>query len=124
MRDLYIGLILFILAIVLLLLPDQIEGPVLIPISPGHALSMLDSIAMVPLLCGTVILQLFLWRRRTVITDQFTRNLSIAILVTFAGGLGLGLLIASAFSLFFWWWIIGAGLLLFVLVIVLRIVTK
>jgi hypothetical protein len=50
MRNLFIALILFILAIVLLLLPDQIEGPVLIPISPGHALSALDTVAMVPFL--------------------------------------------------------------------------
>lgn len=27
----------------------------------------------------------------------------------FAGGFGLGLLIASAFSGFFWWWAVGAA---------------
>jgi len=124
MRHLYIGLILFILAIVLLALPDQIEGPVVIPISPGHALSVLDTVAMVPLLCGTVFMQLFLWRRRTVLIEKFTRNVPIGILVTFAGGFGLGLLVASAFSLFFWWWVIGAGLLLVVFFVVLRIMAK
>ena len=103
MGHLFIGLILVILAIVLLSLPDQIEGPVLIPISPGYALSVLDTAAMVPLLCGTVIMQLFLWRRRNVLTEQFKRNVQIGILVTFAGGFGLDLLVASAFSFFFWW---------------------
>jgi len=52
MGYLFIGLILFILAIVLLSLPDQIEGPVLIPISPDHALSVLDTAAMVPFFMG------------------------------------------------------------------------
>lgn len=61
MRHHFIGLILFIIAIVLLSLPDQIEGPVFISISPSHALSVLDTVAMVPLLCGATIMQLFMW---------------------------------------------------------------
>ena len=124
MRNLFTGLILLVLAIVLLSLPDQIEGPVLIPISPGHALSVLDAVALIPLLCGTVFLQLFLWHRRDALVAQFKRNVPIGILITSAGGFGLGLLVASAFSLFFWWWAIGAGLLLVVLFIVLRIMIK
>ena len=124
MRELSIGMILFILAIVLLLLPDHIEGPVLIPISPGHALSVLDAFAMVPFLFGAGILQLYIWRRRAVLIEQFVRNVPIGILVTLAGGLGLGLLVASAFSSFFWWWVIGAGLLIVVFFITLRVITK
>lgn len=69
----------------------------------GHALSVLDTAAMVPLFGGTVIMQLFLWRRRNVLAEQFKSNVPIGILVTFAGGFGLDLLVASAFSFFFWW---------------------
>jgi ABC-type phosphate/phosphonate transport system permease subunit len=79
---------------------------------------------MVPLLSGTAILQLFLWRRRNVLAEHFRRNVPIGILLAFAGGFGLGLLVASAFSLFFWWWTIGAILLLFVFFIVLSIIAK
>ena len=64
----------------------------------GHALSGLDTAAMVPLLCGATIMRLFLWRHRNVLAEQFRRNVPIGILVTFAGGFGLGLLVASAFS--------------------------
>jgi len=44
-------------------------------------------------------MQLFLWRHRKVLAEQFKRNVPIGILVTFDGGFGLGLLVASAFSL-------------------------
>ena len=78
------------------------EGPVLIPISPSHALFGPDTAAMVPLLCGATIMQLFVWRHRNVLAEQFRRNVQIGILVTFAGSFGLDLLVASAFSFFFW----------------------
>ena len=124
MRQSLIGSILVMLAIVLLSLPDQIEGPILIHISPGHALSLLDTIAMIPLLSGIAVLQLFIWRRRTVLAEHFRRNVPISVLVTFAGGFGMGLLLASAFSLFLWWWAIGASLLLFVFLVLLSIIAK
>ena len=30
--------------------------------------------------------------------------------LTFAAGVGLGLLLASAFSAFYWWWAVGAAM--------------
>ena len=39
-------------AVALLAAPARFEGPVLVPISPGHALSVLDSVALIPLLTG------------------------------------------------------------------------
>ena len=90
------------LGLVLLAAPDAVEGPVLLPISPGHALSRLDAIALVPLVAGSFSLYYGLWRHRG--------RLRVAAALVFVGGFGLGLLIASAFSAFFWWWAIGAVL--------------
>jgi hypothetical protein len=42
------GLALVAVAVALLAAPAEFEGPVLLPISPGHALSVLDSVALIP----------------------------------------------------------------------------
>ncbi len=42
----------YIIATALLAAPARLEGPVLVPISPGHALAVLDSVALIPLLAG------------------------------------------------------------------------
>ena len=44
---------LFALALILFVVPAGLEGPVLVPISPGHGLSLVDVVALVPLLAGT-----------------------------------------------------------------------
>ena len=98
------------LGLVLLAAPDAVEGPVLLPISPGHALSRLDAIALVPLLAGSFTLYYGLWRRRERLRTAASQTLGLAAALVFVGGFGLGLLIASAFSVFFWWWAIGAVL--------------
>jgi hypothetical protein len=95
---------------VLLAAPDAVEGPVLLPISPGHALSRLDAIAVVPLLAGSFSLYYGLWRHRGRLRVAASRVLAPAAALVLVGGFGLGLLIASAFSAFFWWWAIGAVL--------------
>lgn len=94
----------------LLAVPSQWEGLVLVPISPGHALSILDTIALVPLLIGVVWLYLGLWQRRRRLYESLQSSPQPGSLIVFASGLGLGLLLASAFSSFFWWWTIGAVL--------------
>ncbi len=99
-----------VLAILLLAMPARIEGPVLVPISPGHALSVLDSIALVPLLVGAALLHGGLWRRRERLREFVRLRPLIGGGGLFFAGLGLGLLLASAFSVFFWWWVIGAAL--------------
>jgi hypothetical protein len=44
------GLVVFTIA--LLAAPAWVEGPMLVPISPGHALAVLDLVALIPLLVG------------------------------------------------------------------------
>jgi hypothetical protein len=96
------------LAIALFAAPTEREGPVLLPISPGHALSILDSFALLPLLIGVVWLDGGLWQRRQRLEEFMRRSPRMSLGAVFLTGVGLGLLLASAFSSFFWWWAIGA----------------
>jgi len=52
---------LFVLALLLFVVPAGLEGPVLVPISPGHGLSLVDVVALAPLLAGTGLLAGGLW---------------------------------------------------------------
>ncbi len=98
------------LAILLFAAPMRFEGSVLVPISPGHALSVLDSIALIPLLTGVFWLYGGLLQRRKRLYESNRFSPGIGILAVFLAGLGLGLLLASAFSTFWWWWALGAML--------------
>ncbi len=110
MRWLQSCAILFVLAFVLFAVPARLEGPVLVPISPGHGLALIDVVALVPLLGGLALLVGGLWQRRERLDAALTRRPWAARMGAFAVGLGLGLLVASVF-VFFWWWAIGAALL-------------
>jgi hypothetical protein len=99
---------LFALALLLFVVPASLEGPVLIPISPGHGLSLVDMVALVPLLAGVGLLAGGLWQRRQRLDAALSRRPRLAWAGAFVGGLGL--LVASVF-VFFWWWVIGAALL-------------
>ena len=76
----------------------------------GHGLSLVDVVALVPLLAGTGLLFGGLWQRRQRLDVALTRRPWSARVGAFVAGLGLGLLVASVFA-FFWWWAIGAALL-------------
>ena len=101
--------ILFALALTLFVVPATLEGPVLVPISQGHGLSLVDVVALVPLLAGTALLAGGLWRRRQALDAALGRRPWLATAGAFVAGLGLGLLVASVYA--FFWWAIGATLL-------------
>ncbi len=71
---------------------------------------MLDSVALAPLLLGAVLLYGGVWRRRGRLGEFLRLHSGIGGAGLFFAGLGLGLLLASAFSTFFWWWAFGAAL--------------
>jgi hypothetical protein len=102
--------ILFALAFVLFAVPASFEGPVLVPLGPGHGLALVDVVALVPLLGGLALLFGGLWQRREQLDAVLAGRPWLARAGAFGAGLGLGLLVASVFT-FFWWWAIGAGLL-------------
>jgi hypothetical protein len=97
--------------IALLAAPTAVEGPVLLAIGPGHALSVLDVVGVVPVVAGTCWLYTGLWQRRARLHALAAASPESAGAAIFAAGLGLGLLIASVFSSFFWWWGVGAAIL-------------
>ncbi len=96
-------------ALVLFAVPSRWEGPVLIQVSPGHGLSLVDLAAMIPLIAALTMLGVVLVRGRNRVSTVIGRAPWAAAAVLVAGGLGLGLLFASVFP-FFWWWAIGATL--------------
>jgi hypothetical protein len=102
--------LMFGLALILFVVPASAEGPVLVRVSAGHGLSLVDVAALVPLLAGTGLLAGGLWRRRQELDAALSRQPWLARAGAVVAGLGLGLLVASVFA-FFWWWAIGAALL-------------
>lgn len=118
------SVVLIAIGLALLAAPAQLEGRELVPISPGHALSVLDSIALIPLLIGITWLEVGVWVRRKRFYEFTRLSPQKSLAVIFLLGLGLGLLLASAFSTFFWWWAVGASLLGAMLLIVVIITTR
>jgi hypothetical protein len=97
-------------AVAIFAIPSAYEGPVLVDVSAGHAIAVADAVAIAPLLVGTSLLYLGLWRERRHLLDRARERPALAMLGTFVAGTGLGLLLASAFSSWFWWWAVGAAL--------------
>jgi len=98
------------LAVFVFSLPNRFEGTLRAYVGPGHALSTLATVALLPLLGGVVWLYGGLWRRRQQLLTQLHARPGRAGLLLFSAGLGVGLPLASSFSEFFWWWAIGAVL--------------
>jgi hypothetical protein len=98
------------LALALFAVPGRFEGPLLVAISPGHGLALVDVIALGPLLGGLAVLFGGLWRRRERLGAALRRRPWVTGAGAFGAGIGLGLLVASVF-VFFWWWAVGAALL-------------
>ena len=104
------ALALIAVALPLFAAPSRFEGPVLVPISPGHGLARLDTVALLPLLLGIAWLYAGLWTRRQRLISAAVSSPGRGGIGVFLAGAGLGLLLASSFSTFFWWWAIGAAL--------------
>ena len=109
-------ILLLTISIIVFALPDPWEGQVLFNISNGHGLSLIDFIALIPLLISATWIQKGLWKRRIFLFNKITMYPGSASLIIFFIGLGLGLLIASAFNDFFYWWAVG-GVLFIILII-------
>lgn len=117
-------LAMILLAISLFALPTKLEGPVLLPIGPGHALSVLDSFALPPLLAGLVWLYAGLWHSRARLYESIRQAPGVSSVAVFTAGFGFGLLLASSFSSFFWWWAIGAFFFSAMLITALIVVAR
>ncbi len=67
---------------------------------------------LIPLLAGLTWLYWGVWLRRYPMYDAMRASPGKSSLGIFVAGLGVGLLLASAFSTFWWWWAVGATLFL------------
>jgi hypothetical protein len=112
-----IGVALVLLGVGLLAVPGGSEGPVLVPISEGHGLSAVDAVGAGLLAVGGTWLEVLVIRRlpRLGLSPRVLFGLGLV------AGVGVGLVVASAFSGFFWWWAVGGAVLgLVVLGLVVR----
>ncbi len=91
----------------LLAMPD--EGERLVGFSDAHELTLLDTAAVGVLVAGWLPVAAAVWRRRDDLANSVGRSTRSGCL--FIAGIGLGLVIASAFCDFGGWWAVGAGLL-------------
>ena len=110
-RWLWWALGLLVVSLFLFALPADLEGPALVHISPGHAIAVLDAVAIAPLFVASALIYGGVWRARASLSDSIRNRPGVSVGIVFAGGLGLGLLVASVYSGFFGWWAIGAALL-------------
>jgi hypothetical protein len=92
--------------VAILALPAALEGPQLIHFGPGHGPSAVDLAGIVLVVPGG------LWLLALIIRGLPSLRMSPAALFGLgaAGGLGLGLTVASVFAGFGAWWILGLGL--------------
>ena len=91
-------------------IPDELEGPLLLRVGRSYMLSVLDSWALLPMMTGSVWLCWGLFKNRSGIIETIRLHPTQSAAGIFIAGLGLGLLLATAFMTFFWWWAIGAVL--------------
>jgi len=102
-----ICLALIVVGAAVLAIPSTYEGPVLLPIGEGHGLSAVDTVGAVLLAIGGTWFEVLVVRRlpHLALSPRALFGLGLA------AGIGVGLVVASAFSGFFWWWAVGAALL-------------
>ena len=91
------------------------DGPGGSPVAheEGHdpdrpATAAADAVGILPLAIGSALLYWLLRSRRFQLGVCVSARSATAVAAVFISGLGLGLLLASAFSSFFSWWAIGA----------------
>ncbi|MBG6070144.1 hypothetical protein [Micromonospora ureilytica] len=114
-RQVVTAALLVVVGVLVLFVPAGDEGKVLVPISEGHGLSAVDGVGAALLTAGGTWLEVLVIRRLPYLALPPRALFALGLLA----GLGVGLLVASAFSGFFWWWAVGAatlGIALLVLV--------
>jgi hypothetical protein len=109
---------LLMFSILLFLVPASLEGPVLFDFQGASALSLTDLVAVIPLMISVIWIQKGLWRRRIYLFNRVTLYPGATTLLVFSMGLGLGMVLAHAFSTFRYWWAIGGASFIIILAII------
>ena len=106
-RQTVLALVLVACGVGILALPATVEGPEVIHFGPGHGPSLLDLAGIALVTPGGLWLLTLLVRGLPALRLPTAGVFGLGA----AGGIGLGLTIASVFAGFSAWWIIGLGLL-------------
>jgi len=110
---------LLILSLLIFMVPSSLKGPVLLKISEEHSLSLINMLALIPMLVALIWIQKGLWKRRIYLFNRVTLYPGATTLMVFIMGLGLGMVLAHAFSGFRYWWAIGGAFFITILVAVI-----
>jgi hypothetical protein len=110
-----------IIAILMILIPGWMEGPVIYKIDGQHNLTLVNAMALIPLMISAAWIQKGIWKRRIYLFNKVTVYPGAAVLIIFSMGLGLGMLLANAFREFHYWWAIGGSFFIIMLVDVVLI---
>jgi hypothetical protein len=106
-RQTVLALLLVACGVGILTLPAAVEGPQVIHFGPGHGPSLLDLAGIALVTPGGLWLLTLLVRGLPALRLPPAGGFGLGA----AGGIGLGLTIASVFGGFGAWWIIGLGML-------------
>jgi len=102
--------LLLVLSLIVLAMPARFEGPILVTITSNHGVTVSDVVGFVPLSIGWSAWLAGIWRRRGRLEAAISASPKAATVSAFVGGVGVGLLIASARTSS-WWLVLGAALL-------------
>jgi hypothetical protein len=102
--------VLLVLSVIVLAMPARFEGPILVTVTQRHGLTLSDVVGFVPLSVGWSAWAAGIWRRRRRVEAAISASPRAAAVSAFVGGLGVGLVIASARASS-WWLVLGAALL-------------
>jgi hypothetical protein len=102
--------LLLVLSVIVLAMPARFEGPILVTITQRHGVTMSDVVGAVPLSVGWLAWVVGIWRRRRQVEAAISASPRAATISAFVGGLGVGLVVASARASS-WWLVLGTVLL-------------
>jgi hypothetical protein len=103
--------LLLVLSLIVLAMPARFEGPILVTITSDHGVTLSDVVGFVPLSVGWLAWLVGIWRRRGRLEAAISASPRVAAVSAFVGGVGVGLVIASARTSS-WWLVLGAALLI------------
>jgi nucleoside recognition membrane protein YjiH len=92
-RQLMIGLIMVMIGLALASVPNRFEGISLLHLPQGHGVSVSDGIALIPLLCGAVLVLGNLWFERVQLRERVQTWLRIGGVELFLVGMAAGIVI-------------------------------
>jgi hypothetical protein len=115
--------LLLVLSLIVLAMPARFEGPILVTITSDHGVTLSDVVGFVPLSVGWLAWLLGIWRRRGRLEAAISASPRAATVSAFVGGVGVGLVIASARTSS-WWLVLGAALLISVALGAVPIVSR